>query len=1004
MSELNQPAAFDRIRRVLNATRRRLRIATSLRGAGWLTVAAGAALLLAVGVGAVGAGTWWRLPGWVLVGLAALAAVFVAWARPLWRSRGDDAVAAHLEGGVPELRDGLLACVQFERQWPHDTPGSPTLVAALADAVAQHLESAELSPVTPLRPERRMWRALGGVVLAWAVLGVFAPAGVQRGWAVLSPRANSGGARRTGPLVGDLVVELRHPAYTGRPDRIIPNSAGDIEAPAGTRVSLRATTLKPARLAWIRFDGGEQALALREGREVSGEFVLERAGTWRFGVEDTRGDALIEDLDRHLRVEADRPPTVTLSLPAEDLELEDLRAVAVAFEARDDFGLSKANVVVALAADPDHPERVEQPGASGLRFSGADEIDLRVIQAAPGDRIALYVEAYDNNSVAGSQVGVSAARYITVHSPTAKHYALSERLHEAIELLLTALADRLEAVWRGAEPPPLPDRISALGEVTQKAASAFAGIVEDMTDDPLTPEEVRLGLAGRLGALEKAMAAEERYADGHDGALRGGVESAVDTAARNNNLVVDEIEQSIILIEAMVARLALEDMAALTDELQAARERLKDLVQQLKANPESEALKARVMRDLHRLRDRMREIRERMAALRKKLPQEFLNIDGLKKDELAKGLKQTEDQLDQIEKMLEEGKIDEALAMMDEMERMLSELSDSLNNDMQDLHGESNPALAKAISELMDQARDLKRRQEALGQKTEQEQEKTKDQLERCFEEPTIAGLLKRAREDGATLRGHVERIEPRALHSVQRDDLLHLQQRSDELNSALERRRLSEAIEVADRARDHLGDLNGPGYRRPREAASLEAVERGAETVERVVGTLAELTQRVRECLEQAADQQQMQQLAQDQNDLKEAAEQLRQRVERKAQEVPGLSVDKPMERIEKAGQSMQQAAGELRRGNAGRSRPGQQRAVSELDGMLQELKKANQPKPAQRGQQKQKRMDQKKVEIPTEYEAPAEFRKELLDAMKHRPTEGFGEQVKRYYESLVE
>ena len=70
----------------------------------------------------------------------------------------------------------------------------------------------------------------------------------------------------------------------------------------------------------------------------------------------------------------------------------------------------------------------------------------------------------------------------------------------------------------------------------------------------------------------------------------------------------------------------------------------------------------------------------------------------------------------------------------------------------------------------------------------------------------------------------------------------------------------------------------------------------------------------------------------------------------------------------------------------------------------MLQELKKANQPKPAQRGQQKQKRMDQKKVEIPTEYEAPAEFRKELLDAMKHRPTEGFGEQVKRYYESLVE
>lgn len=999
-----RPPSFDRIRRVLRATRRRLRMAASVRGLGWLVVAAAAATLFAVVVGAFGAGPWWRVPAWTLVAVAAAVPLAVVWARPVWRSRRDEAVAEHLEGGLPELQDGLLACVQFERQWPDRAPGSPSLVVALARSVAERLERADLRPVTPLRPPRGMLRALGAVALAWAVVGVFAPTGVQRGWAVLSPSATLDGARRTGPLVGDLVVELRYPAYTGRPARVIPNSAGDIEAPAGTRVLLKATTLKPARSAWIRFDGAEQALALHEGRDARGEFVLNVAGSWRFAVEDTAGDTLVEDLDRRLRVEPDRPPTVTLKVPPEDVDLEDLRAVPVIFEARDDFGLSRSNIVVALAGDPDHPERLEQPGVKGLRFDGADEIDLRVIQAAPGDRIALYVEAYDNNGVAGPQQGVSATRYITVHSPTAKHYALSARLNEAIELLLTALADRLEMDWVGDVQPPLPARVVQLISATETAAAAFAAVVQDMAGDPLTPEEVRLGLAGRLGSLEKAMAAEKLHAESQTSSLDARVAAAVRAAEHHSAAVVDQLEQSIILVEAMVARLALEDMAALTDELQAARERLEDLVRQLKANPDDEALKARVMRDLQRLRERISEIRKRMAALRKKLPKEFLNLEGLKNDEMAKGLEKTDDQLDELQKLLEEGKLDEALAKMDEMEKMLAELANSLDEDMQDLQSESNPELAKALSELMDQARDLKRRQEAVDKRTEKEEDKGKDAMDQCFEQPEMASLLKRSRDDGTALRSHVEQIEPRALHSILHDDLNHLQQRTDELNSALERRRLIEALEMADRARDHLGDLNGVGYRRAREEASREAVQKAVDTTERLVVELGELVKRARECMQAQRSAQEMQQLAQDQSDLEQSAQRMRQRIEQRAEMVPGLA-DEPMKRIEGARQSMEEAGRELREGRPGRSRPGQQRAISELGQLIEGLKKANQPKKADRGKQ-QRQHRQEKVEIPDaeQYKPPEAFRKELLEAMKEKPTEGFGEQVKRYYESLVE
>ena len=113
----------------------------------------------------------------------------------------------------------------------------------------------------------------------------------------------------------------------------------------------------------------------------------------------------------------------------------------------------------------------------------------------------------------------------------------------------------------------------------------FAGMV----DDPLTPDEVRLALAGALGGLEKAIDEEKKAVEPLTAALdtvgtrpptadpnvRPAVippeaGAAIRVASRMNEGVVDKLEPAIILVEAMVARLALEDMAALADEIKAA--------------------------------------------------------------------------------------------------------------------------------------------------------------------------------------------------------------------------------------------------------------------------------------------------------------------------------------------------------------------------------------------------------------------------------------------------
>lgn len=1000
-----RPPTFDRILALLGRVRRRLLVRAGLDATGWLLAGLGGGLLLGLLLlGALGGPV---LRWLVLLALAAVTLVILGrrLLAPARAARSDEAVAAHVERALGNLHDGLLACVQYAREWPEPGRGDPRMAAALADGMAVRLATMELATVAPWRPLRRAWLAVLVVGAAWGLCGLTAPETLARGMAVLAPDAPDGRAQEVGPLVGDLTLTLHFPPYTGRTPRLIPNSTGDFEAPKGTRVEVKATTLAPATEVQIAFGEHSLPVNLTDGRDVVGEFVVDGPAAWRFAMTTTDGRRLIESLERQIRIEVDQPPTVTLKLPAEDLELEDIRSVPVVFEARDDFGLSKAAVVVALAAESEHPERIVVPGIEGLRADGRDEVDLSVVQAQPGDRLMLFVEAWDNNDVDGPQRGVSATRFITVHSPQAEHLALTEKLRQTIEVLLDALADRLEVPWTPGE-TPLPARVADLMLGSREAAGALAAVVEAMGEDPLTPDEVRLALAGALGKLERAIDDEKRTVEPLTAALETYDGAAVRTASRMNEGVVDALEPAIILVEAMVARLALEDMAAMAEQLKADQARLRELVEQYRQNPNDEALKARIMRDIRRLRDRMAEMQARMAQLRQKLPEEFLNLDGLKQDDVAKGLDETKSQLSDLEKMLEEGKIDEALAALDEMDKALDELSASLDQDMQDLHEETNPEMQRAISELMDQTRDLMKRQEQVSEKTQALADAEAEARREALEEE-LAERMKGIEREAQKLRETVDELARQELPRIGEEDLDHLRQRVDEMNRALEGRQLMEALEMAERAMDHLDNLDRFARFEPDSQRLPRLVQQGQRQDREVMRQLAELIDEARQRTEQAVPEQQAQELRREQQGLSEAAERLRRRIEQQGQQVPGMG-EEPRQRAREAGNAMREAAEQLRQQRPAQARPGQQQAQSQLQSLMEGLRQAAQPQRAdrQRGQQQQgRRMADERVRIPgaEEYEAPAEFRKELLDAMKQRTSEQYQEQVKRYYESLI-
>lgn len=996
-------STFARIATVLGRTRSRIRLRAGLIALGWAIAIVGVlALIVVLLAGALEAGSWLRGVAAVLLTGALTAVGWRFFILEFWRSRSDAAVAAHLEAGVPELRDGLLACVELE--------GAPdradaALRSALQQQVAARLDTADVNAVTPFRPARKAWIGAGVAAIVWGGAVLIAPGAISRGLATLAPGAGlvgPDGALQTGPLVGDLTLTLHYPKHTGRQAKVIPNSAGDFLAPKGTRVEISATTLEPAQEVSLSFgkpgEGTQLPLTVKDARDARGEFVVSEASAWRFMISTTGGEALIEALDRHIRLEPDNAPEVALQLPSEDLELEDLRRVAVQYSARDDFGLDKVNIVIALAADPEHPEKIEQIGVKGKAHAGRDEVDLSIIQAQPGDRIALFVEAWDNHSIDGAQRGVSATRYITVHSPQEKHYELSERLRALVDLLLDALADRLEMDdWAGEG---LPARLAALNVTSEKAAKGLAAIVDDMVDDPLTPKEVRLALTGRLGSLEKSIAAEAALLNTENPALEARTPAAVAQGKGTNDGVVDQLEQAIVLVEAMVARLALEDMQALVEEMRSAQERLRDMIKQYKQNPDDAALKSRIMREVQRIRKRMDEIRRRMAQMRKKMPEEFLNLDGMKKGEMADSLKAQADQLKDLEKMLEEGRMDEALAALDEMEKALEEMNQVLDKDLNDLHKNTNPEMQKALSELMDQTRDLMARQQEVNKETQALAEKEREQMRKMLEEQLkekLAGVQQKGRE----LEKQVAEIKPERLSNPSARELGHVEQRVTELNSALERKAIMEALEMGERTLDRLDRVE-----RMERLQSTEQpkIGKSQQLAKDITAELAQMAQDARQQMQKAqqGQSQKSQELGQKQQKLSDAAQKLGQRIQDGAKKIPGMG-DKPMQSLQQAQKSMRDAAQRLRGQQPGQAQPGQQQAMSSLQQIMDGLKRANQPQKAQRKQGR--KMSHERVNVPKgdDHRGPDAFRKDLLDAMKDAPPDAYRDQVKRYYEALI-
>jgi hypothetical protein len=951
----------------------------------------------------------------VLLAVGALAALGLFGWRGLLqarRSAGDQFRTARLVAArLPGVNLDLLAALELRAALGDSDTFSQELARAYLSGTDLRAETLDARHVVDGRPTR-VAVLLAGTALALLALGaLFAPQGL-RPLAGLFRQAEGKSPLSREPITGDVELTYRYPEYVGLLPRTVSGSGGEISAPVGTVVELRTRSDRPVLQAGLLVNGEAVPLRVENARDLSGTLLVRKSGSYAVVFYGRSGKELVRGPDVPLTAEADTPPAVSLLLPASDLEVDPDAEVVLRWEATDDHGLQ----ALALVYQPPGGSevRVPLPFEAGRRSLGTFRWPLSGLKLSAGARVTYFLEALDNDAVDGPQKGTSRSQALHVYS-AAEHRQEALRKVEALwDRMVMHLADRMEGPDR-ARTKDL-KAVSAQTAVDESGHALSLDLV--LTGHQLGQERDRVeALVAAVTNIGDRLGRSVRFtSDARRSYLRiGSRPGENDPAARLSRAATEEIaqvERDVLYLESLLDRQRVEELRELNQELARDQRELAQLIERFQETKDP-ALREQMLRQVASLRQRMNELMKRSMAMAHGIRDEHFNLDSL-----GKGMAAT---LDDIEKLLREGKTQEALAKLQQLQAQ----TDNQMAKADEQAGQVDPELVKRFRDFADGLKETHDEQARVASDTKRIRDHYRDQLKERLREKGEA-LKNQIRRDLEAVAQDYRKTRPgelgprsdRALENAQSDlENLKSALRSDDFDLAADAAHSAAqaADEIAREAQQQhvLNEMyRNPGEARDQSKRTAQRMEQDAQKLHDIQRTLQQLFPPVGSQLSKE-DRQRMQQLGQEERGLERRAQDLVQKMQQLNKLAP-LFGDRGVEQLEKVGERMSSATEHLEGRDPGRGYGEQKSALEGLEQLEQQMKDAQRgggrgglPLPMFAGREGETGNDisQQKVEIPEADPGTAfqDFRKDLLDAMKQGTPERYREQVKSYYEELV-
>ena len=203
------------------------------------------------------------------------------------------------------------------------------------------------------------------------------------------------------PFVQRIDLEYRYPAYTGMAPEQVQNG-GDIAAPKGTNVIVRAHTTMPVQGGRILIEGKEPiAMALDSAGALVGTIAVSENGFYKIELNAADGRAVPGSLDYAIDVLDDNGPTIAFLKPGRDARVTAVEEVFTEVEATDDYGVARLDLVYSVNGGEE--KVVPLHGGSRLKEVVAGHtFFLEELGLQPGDLVSYYARARDNDRAGGA--------------------------------------------------------------------------------------------------------------------------------------------------------------------------------------------------------------------------------------------------------------------------------------------------------------------------------------------------------------------------------------------------------------------------------------------------------------------------------------------------------------------------------------------------------------------------------------------------------------------------
>jgi hypothetical protein len=232
------------------------------------------------------------------------------------------------------------------------------------------------------------------------------------------------------PYVQALRLEYHYPTYTGLPIETVDNG-GDIAAPKGTSVTVRATTTMPVKGGQIVVEGEPPIpMALGADGVLAGTMPITKPGFYRIELGMTTGRTVRGSLDYVIDVLDDNGPAIAFTRPGRDSRVTSVEEVYAEVQATDDYGLASVDLRYSVNGGPERVVSLYSKGARRTNVTAGHTFFLEELGLQPGDLVSYYARATDNDSATGGSVAKTDIYFMTVR-PFDQSYTQSQEAQRA---------------------------------------------------------------------------------------------------------------------------------------------------------------------------------------------------------------------------------------------------------------------------------------------------------------------------------------------------------------------------------------------------------------------------------------------------------------------------------------------------------------------------------------------------------------------------------------------